>query len=109
MLLQIPFLKQWTMVQVFQAVDIFRTEPRPGKTFLVERTMVGRVVKHRAQLFELVNLNVFDGPVLRRGRELCELVVAGAIAPASGQLTVGAAQERLQPARQGVVRVQQRI
>jgi len=40
--------------------------------------MVGGVVKHRAQLFELASLKFFDGPILRCGREPFDLVVAGA-------------------------------
>src|SRR5689334_25340803 len=109
MLLQIPFFEERTIFQILWTVHVFRTEPGTAKTTLVVRSMVGRVMQHGTELFELVVLGLSDRPVLTRQGSFLEFSVTRAVTRALRQLPVNGPEHELQPARQRVVGVQQRI
>ena len=109
MFLQVAFLENRAVLQVGRAVNTFGPEAGAQKVFLIVRAIAGGVMQRGAQLFELVVLDVLEAPGFAGGREFFEFAVARAVAPALGQLPIGGPDHGLQPARQGVVGIQERI
>src|SRR5439155_7951250 len=108
-LLQVPFFDERTLLQIFKAANIFGTESRAHETLFVEGAVIGCVMQHRTELFELIILNFFGRPPLASDGEFFEFAEPSAVAPAFGQQSIAQSDPVADPLWQTLINGEQRI
>ena len=90
-------------------MDFFGTEAGSNESAFVKRTIIGGMMKHHAELVELVLLNLGDRPRFTFERELLEFGIMHAQSPTSRQAPIPRPERPSQPLRQSLIGGKQRI